>query len=438
MLYGGVREIGAKNLRPSRLHRRRKMAAPRRRRKVLSSVFSWAILLGAVVIFWSLYTGARSTLVPEVAKFATCERRVIEVSKTFEAFVSADEKVFIAPIHGRLERIVPEGTVVRVGTPVAQIVNDPARSRVEGEYIEAKQTLDDFTLASTINVERIKDQLLALQMEKNDLERKIRQCRAERDIRGARSLEKSLRRLEEGIDELTQRLVVEEAEARRTARNLEKDKDSKEKMLGLVSSVVTSDSPGIVSFTFDGMEGVISKVLAGGMTQEIESWLRSGRKTMGVVDGQAVEAGQEIFKIIHTVGMTAIPLERLGIDKGESGRIWVRFPEFGPYRWPARMIRNPSGQNGAILRIDAFLPEVQNKRLVKLELVKGISQGVAVPVEAVFQKGLDHYVYLIRGERAVERKVSPGASDGEYVIINGVPEGSRIICNPWMLNGMGK
>ncbi|NPV79833.1 MAG: hypothetical protein HPY52_06095 [Firmicutes bacterium] len=405
---------------------------------MLSSVFSWAILLGAVVIFWSLYTGTKSTLVPEAVKLATCERRVIEVSETFDAFVSADEKVFIAPIQGHLEKIVPEGTAVRVGTPVAQIVNDPAQSRVEGEYIEAKRTLDDFTLVSTINIERIKDQILALQMEKKDLERKLRQRRAERNIWGARSFEKSLRRIEEGIDELTQRLAVEEAKARKIARGLEKEKDSKEKMLGLVSSVIMSDSPGIVSFTFDGMEGMTGKILAGGKTQEIESWLRSGSKTMRVIDGQAVDAGQEIFKIIQTVGMTAIPLADLSIDRGENGKVWVRFPEFGQSRWPARIIRNPSGQVAAALRIDAFLPEVHNKRVVRLELVKGIFQGVAVPVEAVFQKGLDHYVYLIRGERAVERKVSPGASDGEYVILNGVPEGSRVICNPWMLNGMGK
>ncbi|HHY47548.1 MAG TPA: efflux RND transporter periplasmic adaptor subunit [Firmicutes bacterium] len=416
-----------------------KVAMTRRRRKLRKKaggggIITSALLIGAFLVFVSLYTATRATRVPENARIEVASRRTIEVAGTFPVFASARERVYVAPISGRVERIVPEGTVVRVGTPVAQVINDEAASRAEPEYAAAERELRSFGLSAMINLERARDQLMSLKVERKTLEATIADCERRGDMAGLRAARRSLQRVDEGIRELSDVIASQEKKARARAGELAGQLEQKREILELATSVITADRPGLVSYRLDGYEGVIDGPDVHLLSSRLEP---VSREVACPADGQQVVAGSRIFKIIDTVEMlVALPGDSEFV-KGLRGRVWVRFPEFDPSRWPARVTdghRKPG--EPVILSIDAFIPGVHARRFVKAEVITGVFEGVAVPEEAVFREGRDSYVYVIRSEDAVPVKVVIGPGDGKYVIVRrGIPEGTRVVCNPWILGG---
>lgn len=116
--------------------RKRRKKRPGEKREYIP-VAKWFLFLSlfavAACCVWTLYTGVRvENLVGDV-RFVTAA--VHDVTRTYEVtgLVIRDEKVYVSPISGIFRRLVPEGTRVARGTPVAEVRSGPPDSRPREE-----------------------------------------------------------------------------------------------------------------------------------------------------------------------------------------------------------------------------------------------------------------------------------------------------------------
>ena len=199
--------------------------------------------------------------------------------------------------------------------------------------------------------------------------------------------------------------------------------------------VLSTRSPGIVRYDIDGLESILCRGSVPGLALKE---LTSLSKPHGLIkNGARVSGGEAIFKVIDPTCLDILVYGSAGeIGRLSAGeRVWVRFPGKGIDPVPGR-VENVSAPS-ALISLDEWVRGADRQRFADVRIVSNISEGVSVPIEAIFTRGGKTFVYLSRRSGILMREVSIRARDSRYAIVTGVGDGQAVITNPLVIERQG-
>ena len=383
-------------------------------------------LMLVALLLW--YVGSRLDRVLFRLGVQTAEAVYGTVETRYEGrgVILRSETVVFAPASGRVTLLVGEGRHVRAGDLVIEVSDAGELGRAARALEEINRSLA--TLESSYSVRRG-----GVLRSKEEAERRLASeeralgealARADKkaaDEAAARrdALRVELQSLERSLAELNAEYEAERA-------RLLSERQAAVALRPGDASLVRAPSPGIVSFSLDGLEGELAPGV--GLDGLFERMRRSERK---VQDGSIVRQGDPLFRVVETsVVEVAVRLKGLALERGS--RVILDFRGIPERSFTGSLVESVSvgSEFFGRVRLDAFDPSLILRREVDVTLTTERRQGVVVPASAVVEVDGRQGVYVALGERDVFRPVRVLGQDAKRAVVDGVPVGAAVIVNP--------
>lgn len=418
----------ARRTRPKRRPGRRRRSKAGRSKLL---VFALAALTVLIAFPW-----LRRVVAGQLIRLTSAEQGVIELVAPGDGVVVRAENSVVTPIAGTLELLQPEGARVRVGTPIARITNHEARGQAEAQVREAEARLAEFRAAKA-------NQFADLQARLTEADARLGAALAE--LQRA-SFARDLKALDAAVA-LTQKRSQTRAETAAALDELKKQQSALEgevvaarALLDRAMVELTAPIAGIVSYRRDGLESVFTPASLATLT---------GKEALGelpqavvVKGGDAVRAGQPVFKVIDSVRAyvaVVLPGDQLAALQGKQ-RLTLRFPELNGQA-VAALVERVGGRerNGfglAVFSTDQFLEEFATVRRTSVQVVKESFAGVIVPRAALTKRDGREGVFILRKSQVVFKPVTVLGADRRRAAVEGLESGSQVVTNPWLIMGV--
>ncbi len=377
---------------------------PRRKIRMVSFIKILGGILFLVIVFeaFEILIGNLSTR-HVVAQYGT-----IEKGFWAEILFLRKETLLTAPCNGHLIRRYNDGTRVPSGEIVA-IVNEMTSSNLK---------TPDVNLQARLN--RLNNEIQELH---TDL------ARIQSEITNKTEKLKKTRRHSPAADVLTEDLTILQQEKKRFLRNilsnqnlvrdlLKKDNDNKS------SGLVTIENPGFLYFQYDGWE----KEFVPERFLEL-STIDFRRNYSLKSSSDQVQAGEIVGKLIdpfHQIAVIIIDTRQTGIP--EPGDIWWFKIGDNTLHFTIRDLSLLTNGKTIVALDERAVPlEFLPHRKVKTFVIYHRQSGICVPQQALFKKGHDMIVKVVKGDRYREEKVTVLETDGMKAVIEGIDFGTTII-----------
>lgn len=187
---------------------------------------------------------------------------------------------------------------------------------------------------------------------------------------------------------------------------------------------------GVVSYQVDGLENQLKPELLDGL---IEDYRRFRGKTIKISDGEKVNPGRPLFKLVDNfvlymlIEVPANQIFRYAI----GDQVWVSFDDLTIVGW-VKEIDNQ--QKLFQVEMERFPNDILNKRWVDVTVLTNAYRGIIVPRKAITKKDDQVGVYVIRDHEPVfQNIVEIGGIDDEVVVAE-LKVGVQIVADPSSLD----
>lgn len=196
---------------------------------------------------------------------------------------------------------------------------------------------------------------------------------------------------------------------------------------------VKSPTAGVISFELDRYSGNLDT--SGVFAYEKVDIARMSDKPHVLAPGSQVEPGQPAFRVVDNFEffVYVIVPETLGLAADQ--KVWVRFGASGEDRLPARVVSQRPGADGvkALLLVRDHHPGALYWRKPQVDVIQSRVEGAIVPKSSLVQRGGRTGVFLAAVGGPVFKDVRVKGTDGTRFAVNGLPDGVRVVTNPWIM-----
>jgi len=354
-----------------------------------------------------------------------------------QALVIRREEVEVAPISGRLLRLVGEDGRVAAGQAVVELVNPEARVSLESWAAGVKEAWEHFQKEDEGKRQTALKKVAALQDELAAAMADLREASAAAD-------RATTDRAWSRIDQISSRLAT----AQRALGKLEKERAellSRQARVATLSreAVVRLAAPesGLVSYRVDGLE----PALRPDRMLETDPLLAQSPPPLLPAAGDQVQAGQPLFKVVDPeYGVLAFRLpEPQAQLLGRRGLVRLMRPDRPGAELAGRVQsvgpREPDGYRAVYVRLQSLLEgDLTLARAVSLAVVIRTEQGTLVPAGAVcpdpgspVPDETSPGVWLEEGGEDRWRPVTVQANDGRWAVVGGLKAGAVLATTGW-------
>lgn len=187
-----------------------------------------------------------------------------------------------------------------------------------------------------------------------------------------------------------------------------------------------SETAGIVSFSVDGLENNLHPKILDDFQQ---NYLEFRGKVIEVVDGERVNAGRPLFKLVDNFQLYLLvqaPEDQI-FRYSIGDKVWLNIDHLTIIGWLTKIIKH---QNLFVITLERFPNEVIDKRWVDLKVLNDAHTGVYVPRNAITRKENTYGVYRISDQHPVFTKIKLLGGNATEVVVTGIERGVEILANP--------
>ncbi|HEY3315260.1 MAG TPA: HlyD family efflux transporter periplasmic adaptor subunit [Bacillota bacterium] len=421
------KRVAGKKASSSRSGSRRRRSAADRSRLVLY------VLVAAILLI--SFPWLRRVVSGQLIRMVSAEQGVIELVAPGDGLVVRGETSVSTPIAGTLTILQAEGSRVRVGTPIGRITNNEARGQAEGQAQAAEGRLAEYRAAKAAQVAELTTALADLDRRVNTALIEVQKASFKLDLKALDAAAALARKLSQTRAETSGRLeAVKSGE-----KALEQEAAAARALVDKANTELTAPAAGVVSFIRDGLESEMTPASLASL---------NGKKVMAstpqatvVKNGDAVKAGQSVFKIIDSIRVyvaVVLPSEQLSSVQGKT-MVTIRFPELKGQAVAAAVERvgqrERNGYGLAVFSTDQFLTEFATQRRTPVQVVKDSFAGVIVPRGALAKRDGQDGVFILRKSQVVFKPVTVLGGDGRRSAVEGIQGGAQVVTNPWLVIG---
>jgi hypothetical protein len=198
---------------------------------------------------------------------------------------------------------------------------------------------------------------------------------------------------------------------------------------------VISPGPGVVSLVTDGTEGHLP--VAPGSSPPATQVLALKPQPHRLRDGQAVTLGQALARVVDASRMRLCvvlpPADVAGL--AARARVLVRLP--GGREITMQVEAHHPGDDRTYGTLTLVSPEWEEEllraRLIMVEVVRERATGLIIPRRALVEREGQPGVFVVKKTMAQWVRVELRGEKGGLVAVGGIPEGSQVITNPWLV-----
>lgn len=365
---------------------------------------------------------------------------VLETGVSAKGVLVREESVVFSPIAGRLSLLAKEGERVGRGTQVLRVEN----SGMPDTAIPRAAEVEDDLMRLELRQVRRRDELAK---EIIEAQASIDEARLGLSSPRGAIVSRSRRKLRECIDRL---LVLTRAKAGldRSAEPQRAALAAKRKSvwsaMGQSEYLYRASMSGLVSYATDGLEGALSlhgrredlgRALESVFVQDPEGKAELTRAR----DAAIVPAGAPVARVIDNFSLCIATLLSARVAEGLRGcRVTVRFDSLPTQSFVGtyyQALPAASEEEAIVLfSLDDYAPEFTNLRTDGVEVINDQCEGVIIPRSAVVAMGEGvKGVFMARASYPVFQRVEVRGESGKQCVISGVPEGTSVVKNPWVV-----
>lgn len=354
-------------------------------------------------------------------QFAFIQTGTIEHATAVNAVIIRDDVILTSPANGTIKPLIPEGNRVSFGQNVAMIIGNGANDSLIS-LKNCEQQISNLQLelmnqgkgagARVIYDETDKDLIQLIDLARKDS--------IYGNLTNTDSYEASIKVLLERRD--TRLLSIDFRDSRLT--ELKAQKAGLEKSLGLLSGVIKSNSPGIVSYHLDGYEQTLT-------TKDIESInydkyidvIKNSK--IELTTGKIVEKNNKVLRI--TTGIfqyIAIYLPDTNASTYAKGSIHtINLPMEGINIENCKVYKSTVVDGGVFIlfQTDRQLDRFSDRRIFQGNLIIGKTSGMKVPVSSILKHDKTAQtgeILIVSGGYTRIAKIKVLDYDREYAIID--------------------
>jgi len=206
------------------------------------------------------------------------------------------------------------------------------------------------------------------------------------------------------------------------------------------------EKPGVVSFTLDGLERVLTPSSWVDFDAKKVSELISNPVT--VESNMHVETGQALFRVIDNYSVYVLVFLEHDIAQSVSDVLTVgrrcnlRFDPIPERLCSARIVSrvgsdDDSKPGALLLQLTDYPHELYYLRQIKAKIVTGIQRGIAIPRQALVKEKDEYLVYTPANLGVNATPVKVISTDESHAICQGLKEGQQVITNPYVVHELG-
>jgi len=346
-------------------------------------------------------------------KTYTVTEGTIKKSLSGDALVIKKETVVNSPADGKLQILVKPGERVRVGTPLFMVTTDSKQ----------KESLEKQISELQDNIQNLRDTLNSsvpsnvLNKSIDDTTKKLKDAVAGGQFDKVTSLKNELARL---TDEKQKQLQSGE----NNIKALEDSIDELKKKLNSIELLVNAPEAGMVSFSIDGSEGVLTpdsmKTISVSQLQSVENQAR--KQDVPVTAG----INKPVMKIVDNFAWyLAADIGNTEMKTGKNYNIIIKATDFSE-EIRAKLVEVSGNNSVGIFMIEKDLPEIMDLRKVNVEIITETVTGYMVPLSGIVEIDGSKGVYLTGGGNRVFQPVKIIAGDDVSAVVEGLKLGDRI------------
>jgi putative membrane fusion protein len=342
----------------------------------------------------------------------------IEDSINTDGILIRDEEVLESPFEGRYIPEVEEGEKVSANFSVATVLKD-----------SSMKTLDE--------IKKLDEEILKKQKENGEnqavfshdivaLDNEIADRVKELAFLGSGGSAEKYEDIEEQINDIIKKKAVilgGFGKADGSLNSLKQKRDNLQKVVDSSTKQIRSTSPGIISYTIDGLEKELTPSGIKSLTPEIFENAKV-RNVNANIKEKKVEINKPFAKIIKGIDIyVAVTIDTKDADYFKVDKeIKLRINDINKVINGTVVHRScQSGDKCAIvIRIDKFVNETSNLRSINVDLIKNSFKGLKIPVKSLIdidEAGTKAKIVLVKANYASIREVGIVGRNGEFAII---------------------
>lgn len=381
------------------------------------------------ICLWLVGSQFTDTVGSLFLRTAVAEWGVIEQAAAGAGLMVRTEETLRATAPGVVTLLVENGQRIRAGQVVAEIRPDAGPHVAEAIAAIDREiaALDQEAQSSALELSRRSDQLKqAIARSEEELSRAIAAGMSDM----VEELAKELASLRQQYDTVEREFAEYRSDREAQRRLLLSERAALVNYNASEATIVRSDMPGVVSFSFDGLEeAYVPGEVSDALWEEVDRQSSLQR----VRDGDLVAAGAPLFRLIDNFSAYVFVRfeDRLDLRQGQA--VWLRWdgvPEPG-FRARVLSLHNRPDSHGAWFSLDGYRDAFDELRhLGPVTIVVRRTEGIMVPKSAVGERDGTTGVFLVAEGTPVFRPVSVLASNDRYAIVEPIPAGTKVITNP--------
>jgi len=391
-----------------------KLVLGRRRIKFRFFVFIGLIFSAAVYVYG---------IVQPPPSYAAVTFGEILLEYSAEAVIIRDEEVFNAPAYGKAVYHAYEGESVIPDQRVALLYKEGFDKGIIDQLYTVQEKI------SSYQQENLLDQVLDSDLDKLNADiRKaasaIQDSVRQSSFQALGSQETRLRTLMEQ----RQKIVDKRSEPDEYLNRLYDQEGQLLKAIQDWTAEIKAQKPGLISFSMDGLENVLSPASIDRLTPEDFKALTDSASPASTTQAEA-KAEQPFYKIIDPqTGWFAVfeaPARDLYFNMGHQ--VDVRFfPDDGTlFSGNVHKIMREKGKALVVLEMQGELEKIVSKRVIALKISKPV-EGLIVPEAALKPEGSHAIVTVAGNEAEMDIEVSVKAVSKGYAVVEPI-SGNQVL-----------
>ena len=379
-----------------------------------------------------------------LVKFCVSRFTVTKVTEVIEAHITEvpftvssrgiivrKEKIYTSTLEGSLHQIVSEGQSVKKDGAVAKVYNYQLELSLKKRKIDLKKEgiLSLLYLKRDISRRKIEDELFIYGLN-NEIDT-LREVLLTSDLKEARRLEKVIEEIVNKRQELVRQKKKYKSEVNARVQVLQKEYSHINNSLGTeVSCLLSAENSGIVSYYFDGYEGIFTPatVLENPMWDMPEIEL----SPVKIRDGQKILLGGPVFKLVEEPWyiLTRVPSDKKDYFESKDDRI-ILLPDLNMQMVGSIEKIYDRGYNEpeilVVISTDNKDKTFLSKRELSLDILLTKVSGVVLPITAKVEKYGEVGVYVIEDEKLKFYPVRVKFEDKDQFVVVNLKEGVLVL-----------
>lgn len=393
------------------------------------------LLLVAAALGLGGFSTVKSLVLAQLVDIVVAREGRLEETLSGEGFIIRQETILRSPVTGTVLLTLTEGARARKDAEVANLSDTEERQEAETKVARLDADLAAYNAGHAAEEEELTAGLAATRAELRRQAEALRQACLVADAEAMDAAATALAELE-----------IKQREAESRLADIHRDRAALEESLAtarlaLNQSVfpVLAPHPGLVSYTLDGLEDILTLESIGDYgTRQMLTMMGN----LGAIENQArLSAGAPVAKIISDSGAYVSVI----VTNDEAGQILddsqviLRFDAFaGRRETRARLYhvgeREKNGYCLVTYAAEELLDGMVGVRQVTTTIVLRTHVGTIIPRQALVHRGGQDGVFVLEGGVCRFRPVTVEGGDQDELVVDGLSPGTPVIRNPSLVD----